>query len=67
MQGQFPVIFITFKNEKYSNFEEFKYGIKTLMMELYRNHIDLLESDKLVEDDKRKFNAIRYIKVRYHY
>ncbi|WP_294152641.1 AAA family ATPase [uncultured Clostridium sp.] len=58
MQGQFPVIFITFKNEKYSNFEEFKYGIKTLMMELYRSYIDLLESDKLVEDDKRKFNAI---------
>lgn len=58
MQGQYPVLFITFKNEKYSTFEEFQYGIKTLMMELYRNHIDLLQSDKLIEDDKKKFNAI---------
>lgn len=34
MQGEYPVIFLSFKNEKYTTFEEFKYGIKSLMMDI---------------------------------
>lgn len=35
MQGKYPVIFLTFKNEKYETFEKFEYGIKSLVMEKY--------------------------------
>ena len=58
MQGEYPVIFLSFKNEKYTTFEEFKYGIKSLMMDIYRDNVYLLESDKLIDQDKDKFEAI---------
>ena len=31
LQGEYPVIFITFKNEKYSSYEDFKDGMKMLL------------------------------------
>ncbi|MBW6410304.1 AAA family ATPase [Clostridium weizhouense] len=58
LQGEFPVIFMSFKNEKYSTFEEFKYGIKSLIIDLYRKNINLLESPKLISYDKQKFDEI---------
>lgn len=58
MQGEYPVIFLSFKNEKYTTFEEFKYGIKSLMMDIYRDNVYLLESDNLIDQDKEKFNSI---------
>ncbi|VYU06031.1 AAA family ATPase [Clostridium butyricum] len=58
MQGEYPVIFLSFKNEKYTTFEEFKYGIKSLMMDIYRDNVYLLESDNLIDQDKDKFEAI---------
>lgn len=58
MQGEYPVIFLSFKNEKYTTFEEFKYGIKSLMMDIYRDNVYLLESDNLIDQDKEQFNSI---------
>ena len=58
MQGKDPVIFITFKNQKHRNFEEFEDGIKMLMSNLYKEHEYLLDSDKLSEFDKSDFKEI---------
>lgn len=58
MQGEYPVIFITFKNQKHRNFEEFEDGIKMLMSNLYKEHEYLLDSDKLSEFDKSDFKEI---------
>jgi len=54
-QGEYPVIFITFKNEKYSSYEEFKDGLMFLISTLYNEHDYLLESDKLSNIDKRDY------------
>lgn len=58
LQGEYPVIFITFKNQKYLSFENFEDGIRVLLSDLYKEHIYLLESDKLTEFDKEDFKNI---------
>jgi len=63
LQGEYPVIFITFKNEKYLTYEDFKDGITFLMSTLYKEHDYLLESDKLSSIDKKDFTDIVEKKV----
>ena len=63
LQGEYPVIFITFKNEKYINYDDFKDGITFLMSNLYKEHDYLLESDKLSSIDKKEFTDIIEKKV----
>ncbi|NMM65967.1 AAA family ATPase [Clostridium sp. P21] len=58
LQGQYPVIFITFKNQKHISFENFEDGIKVLLSNLYKEHEYLLDSDKLSEFDKNDFKEI---------
>ena len=58
MQGKYPVIFITFKNQRHRNFEESEDGIKMLMSNLYKEYEYLLDSDKLSEFDKSDFKEI---------
>lgn len=55
LQGEYPVIFITFKNEKYLSYEDFKDGLMFLMSTLYNEHDYLLESDKLSNIDKQDY------------
>ncbi|AWI05480.1 AAA family ATPase [Clostridium drakei] len=55
LQGEYPVIFITFKNEKYISYEDFKDGIEFLLSSLYKEHDYLLKSDKLSEIDKKEY------------
>ena len=57
-RGRYPVIFLTFKNERYNTFEEFQEGLKTVMMRLYREKIYLLDGERLLEDDKVKFKKV---------
>jgi len=57
LQGEYPVIFITFKNQKHISFEDFQDGIAVLLSNLYREHEYLLGSDKLTENDKEKYQA----------
>lgn len=54
-QGQYPVIFISFKDIKEASFESAVNKIKYLIQELYRQHIDLLNSDQLTKIDKEEF------------
>ena len=58
LQGEYPVIFITFKNQKHISFEDFQDGIRVLLSNLYREHEYLLISDKLSEYDKKDFEEI---------
>ena len=58
LQGEYPVIFITFKNQKHISFEDFQDGIRVLISNLYREHDYLLDSDKLSEFDKNDFKEI---------
>ncbi|EHI97946.1 AAA-ATPase-like protein [Clostridium sp. DL-VIII] len=58
LQGEYPVIFITFKNQKHLSYEDFKTGIQMLLSNLYKEHEYLLESDKLSEFDKADFKEI---------
>jgi hypothetical protein len=55
LQGEYPVIFITFKNEKYLTYEDFKDGLIFLLSNLYKEHEYLLESDKLSKIDKQDY------------
>ena len=57
-QGQYPVIFVTFKNQKHISFEDFQDGIKVLLSNLYKEHEYLLYSNKLSEFDKNDFKEI---------
>lgn len=58
LQGEYSVIFITFKNQKHISFENFEDGIKVLLSNLYKEHEYLLDSDKLTEFDKNDFKEI---------
>jgi len=58
MQGVYPVIFLTFKNQKHLDFKNLEDGIKLLMSNIYMEHDYLLGSEKLSEFDKDKFKAI---------
>jgi len=58
LQGEHPVIFITFKNQKDINYKDFIDEMIVLIFNLYREYEYLLESDKLTEIDKRKYKKI---------
>lgn len=55
LQGEYPVIFITFKNVKYFNYEDFEDGLMFLLSNLYKEHEYLIESDKLSKIDKQDY------------
>ncbi len=58
LQGEYPVIFITFKNQKHLSYDNFEDGIKMLLSNLYKEHDYLLDSTKLSEFDKGEFRDI---------
>lgn len=61
IQGQYPVVFITFKNQKHINYQEFVDGITLMIFNLYREYDYLLVSDKLTELDKENYNHKKFI------
>ena len=58
LQGEYPVIFLTFKNQKHLSYDNFEDGIKMLLSNLYKEHEYLLDSDKLSKFDKNEFKDI---------
>ncbi|MBN1049901.1 AAA family ATPase, partial [Clostridium botulinum] len=54
MQGAYPVIFLTFKNEKHLSFENLQEGLIILFSDLYREYDYLLESNKILDIDKKE-------------
>ena len=57
-QGQYPVIFITFKNIRANSFDEAKQQIAFKMSLLYAEHAYLSTSTELMVHDKAIFNDI---------
>jgi hypothetical protein len=60
---RYPVIYLTFKNIKLSNFEENLESIKRVIAQEYRRHAYLLESKELDDFEKRDFKSIAAIEA----
>ena len=57
-QGKYPVIFITFKDTKLSNWADTLTGIRFLLTNEYQRHGELAESPKCTSSDKAYYQKI---------
>ena len=57
-QGQYPVIFLTLKDIKSTNYSAAYEEFKTIIADLYQQHRELLTIDKLYDEEKERFHAI---------
>jgi hypothetical protein len=57
-QGQYPVVFISFKNVKHSNYASTYNGMAKLMSQTYSEHLELLSSQKLNHHQKEIFLSV---------
>lgn len=57
-QGQYPVIFLTFKDVKYSSWEQARSDIAEIIRMEYARHADLAESPKCTEYEKTFYTKI---------
>lgn len=57
MQGQYPVINLSFADVKQDSYESMTAKMKRIISTLYKRHRYLLDSDKLSKDDKAVFTA----------
>jgi pyruvoyl-dependent arginine decarboxylase (PvlArgDC) len=55
LQGQFPVLFFSFKEAKAKTYEEFIYKVKEILAYEYEKHSYLLESTKLSNYEKEEY------------
>ena len=58
--GAYPCIYLTLKDVSDSNYENMLLDLKTAIMEMYREHRYLLDSDKIYEEEKAKIMDILY-------
>ncbi|MBS0622630.1 MAG: AAA family ATPase [Verrucomicrobia bacterium] len=58
LQGQFPVIFLTFKDVKHSSWESTFEHLSMLLSEEFQRHRYLLESDLFGPEEQENFQAI---------
>lgn len=58
MQGQYPVIFLTLKDVKYSNWEETFSALSEVIAEEFRRHRALLQSPLLESDERETFKTL---------
>jgi hypothetical protein len=58
LQGKYPVIYLSFKDEKHSSFEYFQAGLRNLLSRLYKEHKYCLNTDKIDDIDKEYYNSI---------
>ena len=57
-QGKYPVIYVTFKDIKFSTWEQTYEALKDVIAREYRRHMYLLDSNKCTEYDKTYFRSI---------
>jgi len=55
--GQFPVIFLSFKELKTSSWDASFYAFKDCIYNEYQRHINIRNSEKMTEADRDKFNS----------
>ncbi|MBS0621602.1 MAG: AAA family ATPase [Verrucomicrobia bacterium] len=58
LQGQFPVIFLTFKDVKHSSWESAFEHFSRILSREFQRHLYLLDSDLLSTKEKQDFQAI---------
>lgn len=58
LQGKYPVIYVTFKDEKYSNWSDCYSSLKILLSDLFRQHGYLLHSNIIDDQEKAQFRLI---------
>ena len=58
--GAYPCIYLTLKDISDVNYENMLLGFKTAVLEMYKAHMYLLESDKVYEFEKEKMMDILY-------
>lgn len=57
-QGQYPVIFLTFKDAHQSNWEDMYASLCFILKNEFLRHIELMSGDKLNEFDKKYFQSV---------
>ena len=57
-QGQYPVVYLTFKDEKHSSFEKAEKSIKEIISTEYLRHDYLIESEILKEKEQKTYKQI---------
>lgn len=57
-QGKYPVVFVTFKDIKYSSWDEAYEAIRNAIADEYKRHLYLLTSEKCNEFDKKYFRSV---------
>ncbi|MCC8398938.1 MAG: ATP-binding protein [Rickettsia endosymbiont of Labidopullus appendiculatus] len=62
-QGQFPVIFITFKSVEGSSYHNIEQGVKSQLQKLFQAHRYLSNSNKLEPDEQANFNKYLFDKI----
>ncbi|GAA0178978.1 hypothetical protein SH2C18_19390 [Clostridium sediminicola] len=58
LQGKYPVIYLSFKDEKHSSFEYLHAGLRNLLSRLYKEHKYCLNTEKIEKVDKEYYNSI---------
>ena len=58
--GEYPCIYLTLKDVNDSNYEKMILDLKTAVLEMYREHMYLLDSDKIYQFEKEKIMDILY-------
>ena len=61
--GYYPVIYITLKDVQGKNYENMLLALKTELVEIFMDHINLLKSEKLLDIEKEMFNTILNLKA----
>ena len=56
--GAYPVIYLTLKDVNDDNYEKMILDLKTAMINMYKEHMYLLDSDKIYSFEKNKINDI---------
>ena len=58
--GAYPCLYLTLKDVNDSNYDNMILNLKTAILEMYREHMYLLESEKLYEFEKAKMMDVLY-------
>ena len=62
-QGYYPCIYMTMKDVKGVNFEEMMLSFQTELVELFIDHVNLVQNDKLLDIEKEMFNTVLNLKA----
>lgn len=62
-QGSYPVIYLTFKDEKYLSWKDCKSGMKFVIGSEFKRHKYLLESDIMDDEEKEMYKDVMNLKA----